>query len=312
MANGKFIEIIMKTRKNLQRISVGIAAYNEEKNVRRILKDILAQRNDEWQLKEILVYDDGSSDNTANEIRAVKSAKIKLIHDSHRRGKTFRLSQMFKTFQGDVLVMFDGDIEFADINVITNLVKAFQDQRIMLAGGNSTPRPPASFFQRCVYTTFAVFYRSRKMIRGGNNIFGCTGSILAIRKYLARTISLPDIINEDAYIYLHCIQNGYLFKYQDSAVIHYALPSNLKDYLRQAFRSHPEAVDVELKKYFGNLVEKEFARPVRFYIYSVFLTFIRMPVEVIAISLIHILCKPFYKIVTSRYKLGWFTAASTH
>lgn len=296
----------------MRQVSVGIAAYNEEKNIRRVLQDILTQKKDGWQLKEILVYDDGSSDDTAREIRAVRSAKIKLIHDAHRRGKTFRLAQMFKAFEGDVLVMFDGDIQFSDGNVITNLVEPFKNIMVMLVGGNSTPFPPVSFFQRCVYSTFDVFYRSRNSINNGNNIFGCTGSILAIRKHLARTVELPDIMNEDAYIYLFCIRKHFLFRYRDNAVIYYTLPSHLKDYLRQAFRSHPEAVEVELRTHFGDLVDREFARPLKFYLYSVFLTFLRKPLEVITISLIHIVCKPFYSHISSRYKLSWFTASSTH
>ena len=192
------------------------------------------------------------------------------------------------------------------------MVESFTDKRVMLVGGNSTPFHPITFFQKSVYSTFLVFYRSRKFIKGGNNIFGCTGSILGIRKELAKKIDLPNVINEDAYIYLYCISNKYKFSYQDKAVVFYKLPTILRDYLRQAFRSHPEAVTIELKKYFGALVDKEFHRPFKFYFASIFMTFMENPLEVLYISAVNLLCKPFYKTISGRYKLSWFTASSTH
>lgn len=132
------------------------------------------------------------------------------------------------------------------------------------------------------------------------------------KEYTRKKITLPEIINEDAYIYLYCMSTGYAFAYQDNAKVLYMLPTNLRDYLRQAFRSHPEAVEIELKKYFGELVDKEFHRPLKFYVKSVLITFLKHPVEVISMVVIHMLCKPFYSIISSRYKLSWFTATSTH
>lgn len=297
---------------NTVKVSVGMPVFNEANNIANVLRDILSQKQQGWELAEILVYNDGSNDGTADAARTVHDARIRVVDDKQRKGKTHRLSQMFAEFTGDILVMFDGDIKLVGDDVVTRMVESFEDEEVMVVGGNSTPFPPTSFFQRCVYTTFSVFYRSRKYVHGGNNIFGCTGSILAVRKSLAKTISLPSIINEDAYIYLHCISNNHKFAYQDNAVVMYKLPLHLKDYLRQAFRSHPEAVEIELRKYFGDLVDKEFSRPFKFYALSVLITFLTHPIEVISMVAIHVLCKPFYGFISSRYKLSWFTAASTH
>ncbi len=301
-----------QTSKQKIRVSVGLSLFNEANNIAGVLRDILEQEQKGWELVEILLYNDGSTDATVTEIQKVKNPCIKLINDGERKGKTYRLSQMFREFKGELLMMFDGDISFVGTGVITDMVSSFADPKVMLVGGNSTPFPPKSFFQKCVYTTFDVFYRSRKFIKEGNNIFGCTGSILAVRDTLAKNISLPEIINEDAYIYLSCLSKGYRFAYQDNAKVLYKLPTHLRDYLKQAFRSHPEAVEIELRKYFGELVDKEFERPLKFYAKSVFLVFMSHPLEVISMVVIHTLCKPFYSVISSRYKLSWFTASSTH
>ena len=297
--------------KNIK-VSVGLSVFNEGNNIANVIRDILHQKQEGWKLMEVLVFDDGSNDSTVKKAKGINNRLLKIVEDGTKKGKTHRLSQMFKTFKGEVLVMFDGDVRLVGENVITKLVESFNDPFTMLVGGNSQPFSPKNFFQRAVYTTFSVFYRSRIMVRGGNNIFGCTGSILAIRNTLARKIMMPSVINEDAYIYLYCLNEKYKFSYQDKARVMYKLPSNLGDYIRQAFRSHPEAVGIELKKYFGSRVDRELQRPMSFYLKSVLITMWTQPFEVLFISFINILCRPFYGIISSRYKLSWFTAASTH
>lgn len=292
-------------------ISVGIPAYNEEQNIVSVLNALLQQKEEAWELVEIVVYDDGSTDNTLKKIASVRDPRIRVVADGMRQGKTTRLRQMFSEFKGDILCVIDADLRLEGANLITKLIEPFSDSRVMLVGGNVLPEKPVTFIQRSVYATFQVFYESRKTIRGGNNIFGC-GGIIAIRHRLADKIDLPEIFNEDAYIYLSCIKNKFKFKYQDAARGYYKLPLTLSDYLRQAFRSHPEAVSIELKKYFGDLIDVELSRPFLFYIRTVLHTFALYPLEVAYITLIHLAIKPLYGIISSRYKLSWFTAASTH
>lgn len=297
--------------KNLK-VSIGITAYNEQNNIRFVLQDVLKQYRKGWNLEEILILNDGSTDLTSYEVKKVRSKLIKPFEFKLREGKSYRLSQMFKQFKGDILIMFDGDIRLANKNVITNLIDGFDNQKVMLIGGNSTPYPAKNFFQRSVATTFSVFYKSRISIKSGNNVFGCTGSILAIRKKLAQMIKLPAVINEDVFIYMSCLKMGYEFRYQDNAKVFYKLPSNLKDYLRQLFRSTPQAVEIELEKYFGRLVSDEFSRPSNFYIRSIYSEFLRNPFELMFAVSVNLVCKLFYPFVSRNYKLSWFTATSTH
>ena len=45
-------------------ISVGIMAFNEEKNIGRLLKAILSQKLNQIKITEIIVVSDGSTDKT--------------------------------------------------------------------------------------------------------------------------------------------------------------------------------------------------------------------------------------------------------
>lgn len=298
-------------RNKIQTVSIGISAYNEGKNIENILSDILKQNKTKWDLKEVLVYCDGCSDNTVENAKKLNNKLIKVVDNKDRRGKVFRVNQLCKDFQGDILVIFDADVNLADKNVINNLIKEFTNKNVMLVGGNTRPFLPNTFFEKSVYSTFLVFDEARKKIKNGNNIFGCTGACIAIRKTFAREINIPDVINEDDYIYFSCLKKGYEFKHASKAIVSYKLPNTLRDYLKQVFRSDPNAVVLNFKQYFGKLPKEEYKRSLPFYFQSTFKVFLKNPIGVIYMTLIKAVCLPLFPIISKRYELDWYTAKST-
>ncbi|HUD19856.1 MAG TPA: glycosyltransferase [Patescibacteria group bacterium] len=299
----------MKTKRN---VSVGISAYNEENTIKEVLEGILAQQQEGWKLTEIRLYCDGCTDETAAIARSVKNKRITVIDDKKRKGKTSRLNELFRAFKGDILVMFDGDIELMNHEVITNLIAPFAQKLVMLVGGNSSPFPPKTFVEKAVNTTFEIFYASRKEVRGGNNIFGCTGSIWAVRRSFAKMNPFPKIISEDAYLYLLCIKQGFQFRYVDTAKVYYQLPKTFRDYLKQIIRSNPGAVDSELHAYFGDLATRELTRPSSFYISQVFRQFLKNPLGTGIIVFMNAIVLPLNSFIWKIYRLDWFTAPTTH
>lgn len=294
-------------------VSIGISAYNEEQTISSVLDQILNQQTSNWILKEIIVANDGSSDKTVESIKKIQSKKIKILNDGKRLGKTARLQQIFEIFEGEVLCLFDADIKLADKKVIDHLLTTLHNENVELVGGNSRPTYPKTFFERSVFTTFQVFDESRMTHLNGNNIFCCTGSCLALSKKLAKQIKFPKkLINEDAYMYFTCLNNGYTFMYSKKAIVYYYLPQKPLDYMKQVLRSEPHALDFELRDHFPKLVDKELHRNMFSYLKSIFKVFIRQPIEVIFISAINIICIPLIAIVLNNYKLEWFTAHSSH
>jgi hypothetical protein len=142
-------------------------------------------------------------------------------------------------------------------------------------------------------------------------MFGCTGGCLAIRKKLAQQITFPKIKNQDAYMYFTCMKKGYSFRFVKEAVVFYKIPSNLRDYLSQVFRSNPEAVEINLKKHFGDLVQKEFSRGRLFYAKAVLKVFLEDPIPTACIILINALCKPLFPFLSKSNKTTWSVVTST-
>ena len=61
-------------------ISVVIPLYNKEKQIRKTLQSVLTQT---FQDFEIVVVNDGSTDNSAIEVEKVKDPRIRLIHQQN-------------------------------------------------------------------------------------------------------------------------------------------------------------------------------------------------------------------------------------
>lgn len=294
-------------------ITIGVSAYNEERNIRKVVSGILMQKQVGWQLKEVLIYSDGSSDTTVQKVKPfTKNGLVKVFDDGKRMGKTYRIQQLFGAAKGEVIVMFDADIKIKSKNTITYLVSAFKkDRNVMLVGGNTIPFPPGNFFQKGVYSTFKVFYKSRTQIRNGDNLFACTGACIAIRKKFAREINFPEIKNQDTFLFFSCRVKKYGFKFVPKAIVYYKLPNTLSDYLAQIFRSNPEAVKIKLTKYFGDLVAKEYEREKLFYLKTISEVFIRDPLPVLYIIFINLFCRPFFRFISKSDKGTWNAVQST-
>ena len=85
-------------------ISVIIAAYNEERTLPSIIEIILA-----WgKAKEIIVVDDGSTDQTAKSVRQFVP-RIHLIRHRQNSGKAAAMADGIRKCSGDVIVFLDAD-----------------------------------------------------------------------------------------------------------------------------------------------------------------------------------------------------------
>lgn len=298
--------------KKLPTITIGIPAYNEGSNIALLLSDVLKQRQLGWRLKEILVVSEGSTDRTAERARSVHSSLVKIITENSRRGKSYALNIIFRSAKSDIVILFDADVRLSNINVVGKLVACFEkDKRIMLVAGNRMPFPPKNFVQRGIYATFKVFYASRMRIRNGRNIFACQGGCLALKSTFVKSLKLPEIICDDAYLYLVCVTNGGRFEYVDDAVVNHKTSNTLSDYLKQLFRSRPESVNLFLKKYFGIRVRQEFHRPRTFYLSAIFNALVEDPFPTAFIILVNFIATPFIPFFAKRYTTSWPVATST-
>lgn len=87
-------------------ISVCIATYNGGKYIRQQIESILPQIGPE---DEIVISDDGSTDNTYTEIESFRSSQIHLFKHSERLGYTGNFERCLTLSKGDIIFLCDQD-----------------------------------------------------------------------------------------------------------------------------------------------------------------------------------------------------------
>jgi dolichol-phosphate mannosyltransferase len=129
----------------MQKITVIIPAYNEEKTVAQVLRKV--QAIDLGPLKkEIIIVDDGSTDQTFNEIRSVAKeiSSFYPIRHKKNKGKGSAVVSGIKKATGDIIVIQDADFEY-DPNDIPRLIKPILDNNAMVVYGTRLKVKPVFF-----------------------------------------------------------------------------------------------------------------------------------------------------------------------
>jgi glycosyltransferase involved in cell wall biosynthesis len=113
-------------------ISVFFPCYNEQENVRRTVEkalDVLEKLNADF---EVIIVDDGSSDNTgriADQI-AGSNDKVKVVHHGRNLGYGAALRSGFKATTKELVFYTDGDGQF-DINEMPPLLDLMEQYDIV-------------------------------------------------------------------------------------------------------------------------------------------------------------------------------------
>jgi len=299
-----------KTMKKIS-VTIGIPAFNEEKNIGNLLKSILAQRLMHASLDEIIIISDGSTDKTVKKIKEIRDERITVHEGKKRVGKPQRLNQLFKLAKGDIIVLLDSDINFTSPAVLEHLlIKFWRSKKIGMVSGKAEALNGANFVQNAINITRNAYLKIAEQINSGNNLYACEGRILALSKSFAQTVTLPsNIIATDAFLYFSCIKNGFAFRYASSAVVRFISPNTFKEQITQNKRF--SARTYILKSYFGDIVDEESKIPRNIYIKNIIPQVMRYPVHSFVIFFVNLYSKYLAKKQSNTIGSLWTIAHST-
>ena len=80
------------------------------KNVEKIISEV---NSFETFPKEIIVVDDGSTDNTRNILKNIKNESLKILHHDRNYGKGKAIQTGIKESNGDIIIIQDADLEYS-------------------------------------------------------------------------------------------------------------------------------------------------------------------------------------------------------
>lgn len=139
------------------KLSVVIPAYNEEKHIAKVLKEL----TDAGYVDEIIVVNDGSTDRTAREVKKFKN--VRLLSNAQNMGKGYSMRRGAESVSNDFFVFFEGDDQLYvdDIRKIKEKLSS-HDMVIGKRNFNVIPWPRRV---NNVLTTFALFLATFRVIR---------------------------------------------------------------------------------------------------------------------------------------------------
>jgi len=162
-------------------ISVVVAAYNEEKLIAESLRTLLA--TDYRGEVEVVIIDDGSTDQTAAEIERIaeNESRIRLFRQENR-GKARALQRGLAAAHNGVVVFIDADTQ-CQRDTLPRLLEPFADERIGAVSGHAKVGNLRTFIARCQALEYTCgFNLDRRAYNRWNCITVVPGAISAIRK----------------------------------------------------------------------------------------------------------------------------------
>ncbi len=209
-------------------ISVGIAAYNEEKSIGRVLSL--------WQkepVDEIVVVSDESTDRTDKIIEEIsrKDKRVHLFRRSKRKGKPSAVNEILKKAKGNILIMADADVYPVE-GLTKHLVKHFRDKKTGLVAGHPILTKPRGMVGYWSEISFDLIHEKRKKDIG----WDVTGNLYALRAGIVKKIP-EEVMLDDTHIALNVKRKNFDIVYEPEAMVLVKPPETIRDFIAQKSRT---------------------------------------------------------------------------
>lgn len=167
----------------LPRIAVLIVAYNEAACIRARIENLLSLN---YSALQIVVGDDGSSDDTASILKSITSDQLRCEFFPGNRSKTAVLNDLVAGSDAEVLVFTDANTKFQD-DALVHLVRHLEDSTIGAVCGELQLEGMGPN-QDDAYWRYEQFLKKKEAKIGA--LLGANGGIYAIRSALYETLRM--------------------------------------------------------------------------------------------------------------------------
>ena len=217
-------------------VSIIVPAFNEELVIANTIRSLLAS---DYANYEIIVVDDGSSDNTskvvADEFGAEERVKLFTVPNG---GKATALNAGLRYARGEVIVALDADTVFAP-QTVAALAHRFYAKEFGAIAGNAKVGNRVNLVTRWQALEYITSQNmDRRAFASLNCITVVPGAVGAWRKdLLLEAGGFPaDTLAEDQDLTLQIRRLGYKIGYEEGAIAWTEAPHNLRSLAKQRFR----------------------------------------------------------------------------
>ncbi len=218
------------------KVTVLIAAFNEEREIQRTVLNKLSQDYPPDRL-EVIVISDGSTDRTDEIVRNLakrNEGRVRFLRQEPRQGKTQALNMAVAHATGDILVFSDANSIYAP-DSIHQLVRGFADPMVGYVTGQMIYMNPDG---SGIGEGSGAYMRYENLLRvletRLSSVVGVDGGIDAVRRELyvpMRPDQLPDFV-----LPLNVIEQGRRVVYDPDAILYEPALSAAADEFRMRVR----------------------------------------------------------------------------
>ncbi len=234
----------------MAKISIGIAAYNEEKTIQKSIESALESLPSP---SEVIVVASGCTDGTVQIAQgiATRNHKVRLFVEKERKGKGSAINIILRNAVGDFIIMTDADLSFPPHSPKALLSK--MGKKTGAVSGRPEYHASAPMFKW--WARFASECANRqRIVRERKGFHGISGYLYAIRRGIVRGIP-ASAKSEDAYVGEIVKEKGYGISYAPDATVSVGYAENYRDYLTQKIRTHFGHLEVFDKDGSGSAME---------------------------------------------------------
>lgn len=219
-------------------VSILIPAYNEQENIAATIESVARTY---YRNREIIVINDGSKDNTAQEVEAVIAAHpeehIRLI-TIENGGKARALNIGAAQALHDIVVVLDADAVL-DPEAVSYFVPHFTDPKVGAVAGRVRTTNASNMLDIFQTLEYAIGQNIDKAAFSTINAIGVVpGPAGAWRKSCLLELGgfHTDTLVEDQEMTLSMLHANYKVLYESRAIAYTETPHTIKNFLKQRFR----------------------------------------------------------------------------
>jgi len=228
-------------------VSVLIPAYNEEDSIKGTVEAVL--KSDYKNILEIIVINDGSTDNTRKIVEGVmKKNKLVKILNKKNSGKADSINQALKIAKGELVVIMDAD-SYICSDAIGKMIGFFDDKDVASVTGRILVKNKDKMLEKLQASEYAMIAFSRKLLEFVEGIWVTPGALSMYRKDALLKVGGFDVknITEDVEITWRLIKNGYKIRMCLAAGTYTIVPNRAKKWWRQRIRWDIGGIQTVLK-----------------------------------------------------------------
>ncbi|WP_419801933.1 glycosyltransferase [Mucilaginibacter sp.] len=227
------------------KVTVLIAARNEEVGIRQTIEDILAQQYPK-ALFEVIIADDHSTDRTAEIILSYADRGVKLLQPKDQQLNSYKkkaISEAIKLSSGDLMVATDADCRMG-VHWLQSIVARFEETDVLMLSSPVAFFEEKNLFERMQTLEFSAFIGLGAATIGNKKASTCNGANLAYKKSIFNEVGgfkgIDDLASGDDELLLQKISARYpgkigFLKQREAIVYTYAKP-NWEEFKQQRRR----------------------------------------------------------------------------